>query len=354
MLAPARPPGVPALAAWDFAEQAWVQEERDAHGERHGLLRVFAEYGAELLVQHYREGRRHGPFERFYPSGKLAQVGRYFDDYLDGLTVSFSEGDESHSIRTCCLPPGTRVLKQEHRRGQLLAEAFFDSSGAQLFDSTPGAEGELREREGDVWLLSFGFWPARERLPILRGEEAVSVAQPLSELRSAIVRAAQRVEACSAVTPDVSALTREALPLRQLSVALEEGETPVLVDEEPRLDGLTPEQLAGRAGVEWTALCWLCWAAGLDTIGLPERIEPRPELRSALVHASARVEALELGLPEASVCFHGLDETSLPASALARLAAHYREIRAVLLFAIDGECVSPWQDDLGRSVGVSP
>jgi len=108
--------------------------------------------------------------------------------------------------------------------------------------------------------------------------------------------------------------------------------------------------LRAQLRIEWTALCWLCWAVGLDRVGLPTRIDSRPKLHAALLWASARQAALtghELK-PSARDHFHGLDETRLPASALAHLAAHYREIRAVLLFASDAECQSLWQDDLGR------
>ncbi len=108
--------------------------------------------------------------------------------------------------------------------------------------------------------------------------------------------------------------------------------------------------LTAQARIEWTLLCWLCWAAGCSRVELPTQLAPRPELYAALVHASARQAALtghELA-PEVRGHFHGLDETLLPASALEHLAEHYRELRAALLFASDPECQSPWQDDLGR------
>jgi hypothetical protein len=98
-------------------------------------------------------------------------------------------------------------------------------------------------------------------------------------------------------------------------------------------------------------LCWLCWAAGLDEIAYPSQIAARPELYAALLLASERQATLSGHEPKADAAphFHGIDETTLPASALEDIADHYREIRAVLLFATDPECRSPWQNDLGRA-----
>ncbi|RYZ07069.1 MAG: hypothetical protein EOO73_13460 [Myxococcales bacterium] len=361
LLAPVRPSGVPERAVWDFTEGAWVLAPCDANGELHGALRVYGSDGAVRVELEYRHGKRHGPFKRYHSSGQVAQVGRYFDDQLDGLTVWFSAGDESDSIRTCCLPPRTRVLKQEHRRGVLLQEAFFSAGGDQLLEGDETSQApEPREREDDVLLGEYGFWPELEHLPPVAAEP-LTIAQPFSELQDAIRRAAQRVDRCRAALlesapqlapPDVSSLVGEPLPLRTLEIRVEESEDLVLVREEPSLAGLTALEVAWRARLDWTALCWLCWAAGCSTVAVPARLAPRSELHAALVHASARVEGLEACVPAAQsgAHFHGLEEARLPASGLARLAEHYREIRAVLLFAIDPECVSAWQEDLGRRV----
>jgi hypothetical protein len=146
-------------------------------------------------------------------------------------------------------------------------------------------------------------------------------------------------------------ITGPELPLRCFSFEAEgdDGRLTVRVDETIALPKSTRE-LCVRTRLEWTALCWLCWAVGLDELALPERIEVRADLYAALAAASERQSALsghELK-PSAGPHFHGLDETQLPASALSLLADHYREMRAVLLFLVDAECQSPWQDDLGR------
>jgi hypothetical protein len=363
----ARPNGVPSRARFFFDAQEWLLCDRDEHGELHGAVRSYRSDGTPWLEYEYRHGRRHGPFRRFHASGALAQVGRFFDDLLDGLLTVYSDAHDTYSIRECCIPPGTQVMKQEHRSGQLLAESFYDVAGVRLFEAHLAPERgastwpePLREREEDVLLGAFDFWPAREPLSA-SDPGAARAEQPLGALCDAIRCAAVRLQvfrhallmsAPHLAPPDVSDLVGAALaPLRRFSFVAEDEQL-VHVDETVSLDGSTTLEVALRARIEWSTLCWLCWSAGLDSIALPAELGPRLELYPALLLASDRQAALSA--PELRVDsephFHGLNEALLPASALAHLAAHYREMRAVLLFVSDPECQSPWQDDLGRSL----
>jgi hypothetical protein len=360
--APPRPSTVPGEARWFFDAQEWLSCKRDENGELHGSLRSYRADGTPWLEYEYRHGQRHGPFRRFHTSGQVGQAGRYFDDLLDGLLSVFSDGEDTYTIRECCIAPGTRVMKQEHRRGKLLAESFYAADGTRLFDpnatSPVSAWPEpLREREGDWFWVAFDFWPSREPL-VVADPDAARVEQSLPALCAAISRAAQRVQVCrvelisrgeTQIPPHVSLLIADDA-LRRFSFTSEEGE-PVNVDETLAVQGLSTHELALTTRIEWTALCWLCWAAGLDKIAIPTQITARPQLYAALIIVSERDAALSGNDPRPSSepHFHSLDETLFPASTLTHLAAHYREIRAVLLFASDPECQSPWQDDLGRS-----
>ena len=364
----ARPSSVPPLAEWYLDSNEWVLCDQDLNGELHGSLRAYFADGTPSLEFEYRHGKRHGPFRRFYASGRLARAGRYFEDVQDGLLSVYSDGDDTYTIRECCIPVAARVMRQEHRRGELLAESFYGADGSLLVDEAggPGASGwpqPLRERQDDVLLSEFDFWPVRETLAAAEG--AAQVEQPLPAVRDAIQRAALRLASIRVelqrqnaprLPPDASSLIAAGAPLlRRFSFvsAGDEPSTTVNVDETLSVGELDARELEVRARLEWTTLCWLCWAAGLDRIELPDRLAARPELYRALVTVSerqARLTGHELR-PDRAAHFHGLDETLLPASALAHLAEHYREIRAVLLFVSDPECHSPWQDDLGRDEG---
>ncbi len=362
MAADGRPSSIPPAARWFYDAQEWLLCQRDEQGELHGPLRSFRADGTRWLEFEYRHGKRHGPFRRFHASGAIEQEGRYFDDLADGLLCVYANGEQTRTIRECCIPDGTRVMRQEHRRGQLLAESYHAADGRRLFDPNAAASPSdwpkpLREREDDVLSGVYDFWSSREPL-IVADPDAARVEQPLGALREAIDRAAQRVEAHRAVLmargeqripPHVSRLISGA-PLRRFSFKSEDGET-VHVDETLALNDRPTPELVRRTRIEWTALCWLCWAAGLDRVAVPTQIVPRPELFAALVVSSERQAALSGHdlRPDGDAHFHSLNEMHLPASALAHLADHYREMRAVLLFVSDPECQSPWQDDLGRA-----
>jgi hypothetical protein len=374
ILNPARPSHVPPHADWYFDSQEWLAAERDADGELHGLLCTYRADGTPWLEYQYRHGKRHGRFRRFYASGTVAQEGRYLEELLDGLLVVSSEGSNTHSIRECCIPNAARVMKQEHRRGQLLAESFYDAEGRQLFEPHLTPVGgtsvwpePLREREVEVFEAAFDFWPGKEPLAALEAAEPVTVEQSLAALREAIGRAALRVSAVRSallaqgeapLPPDISALIGDAAPaLRTFAFAVDdEASTTVHVDETLHVDGLSVRELRAQARLEWTSLCWLCWAAGLDQVAVPSVLVARSGLYAALMMASTRQAALNVHRLELDDAphFHGVNEKLLPASALQHLADQYREIRAALLFATDPECQSPWQDDLGRDELAEP
>lgn len=360
-----RPVQVPEQAQLELATGQWVWCERDEAGEQQGSLRVFRADGAPLLELEYVHGKRHGAYRRFHASGALAEIGRYFDDLRDGLLTSFADGDSTDSIRECCIPEATRVLKQEYRRGTLLVERFYGADGEELFEpeSASGAWPEpLRERAEDVLLTPYAFWPELEPLTAVAaapGDDA-RVEQPLAELKDAIGRAAERVaryreellaRAPELAPPDVAALIGSAPALRRFSLLPPGEQESVHVDELPPWPSPDPKQLALEARVAWSGLCWLCWASGLDRLGVPERLCSRPELHAALWTVSERSEALRHhdSVLDDARHFHGLDERVLPAAALVHLARHYEEARAMLLFVSDGSCASPWQDDLGRA-----
>ena len=114
-LNPARPSHVPPHAEWYFDSQEWLAAERDEHGELHGLLRTYRVDGTPWLEYEYRHGKRHGRFRRFYPSGAVAQEGRYLDELPDGLLVVSSDGSNTDSIRECCIPNAARVIYRRRR-----------------------------------------------------------------------------------------------------------------------------------------------------------------------------------------------------------------------------------------------
>ena len=347
-------PPLPPGAEWHFDVREWVVAKYDRDGRPHGALLRFRDTGRLAARYDYRHGQRCGPFQAYHPSGALAQTGRYFLGELDGLLTAYSD-PRPHRFAEVSLGPERGIVKREYRRGVLLAEAHATDAAESPVD-------DVREREHDLLSVPYDFWPAFETIESLHSEtEPARVEQPFSALSSAIARAAERVMTCRAelsrrgareLPPDVSQLSagESARPRRySFSFTGADGALVVVqVNELLDVSELTPSHLAQRTQLEWAGLCWLCWAAGRDAVERPCELRARPELHEALLGVAIRLEQLAALAVSELPRFHRLDEMRLPASALAHIAALYREIRAVLLFAVDPDCQSPWQDDLGR------
>ncbi len=128
------------------------------------------------------------------------------------------------------------------------------------------------------------------------------------------------------------------------------------VNEEVGCDGLSVTELMRRARVEWTALCWLCYSAGMTSVGLPPEVRAPDTFAQAITTAFARYQRLSdqlqtgslrskaLGI--ASFEWEGRDIEGLSGQLLQQAIAEYLEMRSALFFAGDESCRSLWQDDL--------
>lgn len=132
----------------------------------------------------------------------------------------------------------------------------------------------------------------------------------------------------------------------------------VRVDERLALEGsgLGITALMRLARVEWTALCWLCWGAGLREVALPQELRPPADFARALATAFFRVfrvvdSVQTRGLRSKSrgigvAHWEDLDvdvvDAPFPKMALQEVC----EVRAVLFWLADESCRSLWQDDL--------
>jgi hypothetical protein len=242
------------------------------------------------------------------------------------------------------------------------------------------------------WLTryeAFDFTPLTAQLDDLATDELPSeVTQPLSKVRTCVAQLALRlntlraaiIEARSAldrqlgagtvlaatsallpawIPPDLSALvSEEPCSLQDYTFVSEaEGESDTIaVSERLELGGLHLCALVERARLDWIALCWLCWGAGLDRVELPPQLVPRAAYGRALATAFQRVwrsrdrlQSLGLlarkqGVP--SFTWHGAAVETLSPQWARAARDQYLEMRAALYFLGDETCRSLWQDDL--------
>jgi len=132
----------------------------------------------------------------------------------------------------------------------------------------------------------------------------------------------------------------------------------ILVDETLPIAGEDPPLLAvmRRARADWAALTWVCWAAGLDHVALPDDIVPPATFGQAAVMIMERtwrchdklnstgLLALTKGIPGFEWAGTAID---LVPGVLAEVALdEYVEARAIFAWLCDGQNQSPWQDDL--------
>ena len=166
-----------------------------------------------------------------------------------------------------------------------------------------------------------------------------------------------------ALPPDLSLLLPDGpVPLEAGETTLEDDDGDVQsveFDEQLSDDDHELPALLVTARGDWTALCWLCWAAGLDAVGLPDALHPPAEFGKAAGMAQQRLwrardqrvfngrNARAHQVP--SFEWEGTDLAELSPN-VARLAeTQYAEMQAVFYWLIDPRLKTPWQDNLRGS-----
>jgi hypothetical protein len=114
-----------------------------------------------------------------------------------------------------------------------------------------------------------------------------------------------------------------------------------------------------QARIDWHALGWLCWSAGLDTIGLPEEARAPAEWPSAAALAFTRcwraqdavstggLRSANEGVP--GFTWEGMDIDAMPGSFARMALEEYKDLRALFLWLASAENLSPFQSDLRQT-----
>ncbi len=231
-------------------------------------------------------------------------------------------------------------------------------------------------------LPEWGFWPARDR-PTEQGPvEGFPDApeQPLDAIRRTVQVYATRLQLLRAAVierrggrlprwapPDLAALLPDGpVELRRYSDSItdqtEEGDETVSVEIDETLDtsGAGLPALMRVARSQWAALAWLCWSCGLPSVALPQRLDPPPEFPVAAGAAIGRffraqdvlvtggLRSQTAGVPGFS--WQGMEIDEMPKPFVQLAVEEYFELRALFLWLLSPENLSPFQSDL-RDVG---
>jgi hypothetical protein len=249
---------------------------------------------------------------------------------------------------------------------------------AQLLEVESPPAAELVREECRFAFPAFRFQPFEH--PVEASDEdfgEIPLDQPLAAVRRAIMLYATRLSLTRAeiarrvggepqwLPPRLDALLPDG-PLaleRRTAVIRDEDEggveeSEVEIDETLAFDELSTRQLLAVARADHSALTWLCWAAGLNEVALPDEVNPPPlfvtaanrsTLRCFWAHDRMRTGGLVAAtrkLPRFD--WEGISIDRLPSHLVKVAAAEMLEVRAVFLWSLFEQNVSPFQADLRR------
>jgi antitoxin component YwqK of YwqJK toxin-antitoxin module len=235
-----------------------------------------------------------------------------------------------------------------------------------------------------VTFCDFSFWPANEPVPLPDSPELgeIGLGQPVEQvvraiqiyatrigrIREALVRRldAEPSALPAWLPPDLSFLLPDGpVELRAFQATItdetEAGPESSDVDIDERLATDVERGISAwmqRARADWAALCWLCWAAGLDRVALPERLVKRTEFAVAVDRATSRCYRAHDQLRSAGLVsrargvaefeWEGIPVSELSPTLAEIAASELLETRAALFWSLFPENVSPFQSDLRR------
>ena len=267
----------------------------------------------------------------------------------------------------------------------LLRLELGDDRGAladadRLAQSSPDSRRFVREY-AKLLLPEWGFWPTRERhegqvegipdgptQPVAAIRRQIQVyASRLRLLREAVLARVPRRKSAAWIPPALESLLPEGpVELRRyqetITDQIDEGSETVSVEVDETLDpgsaGLPSLMRVARS--QWAALTSLCWACGLDRVALPDDIQPPEGFAAAAGAAITRffraqdtlvtggLRSQSAGVP--GFVWEGMDIDEMPRPFAQLAVDEYFELRALFLWLLSPENLSPFQSDL-REVG---
>lgn len=222
---------------------------------------------------------------------------------------------------------------------------------------------------------SYGFWPAGEKPETTFEDVPEKPERSLEEVQGLVLKYATRLHlvreallekltpANPAVPPDLARLLPDgpvALEAGEHEWVDDEGETQAVdFDEVPEVEGADLPSLLRFARADWSALGWLCWAAGLKQVDTPEELNPPPDFGKAAGMAQQRLwrsrdqrayegrNAKQHGVP--SFEWEGTDMAEIAPPVAGIAEQQYAEMQALFYWLVDSKLKTPWQDNLRGS-----
>lgn len=222
---------------------------------------------------------------------------------------------------------------------------------------------------------SYTFGPATEKAETSFEDVPEKPERSLEELQALSQKYATRLQlmrealltkltpANPALPPDLSKLLPDGpveLERGEHEWVDDEGETQTVdFDEVPEVEGADLPSLLRLARADWSALSWLCWAAGLSDVATPKKVAPPPDFGKAAGMAQQRLwrsrdqrafngrNAQQHGV--ASFEWEGTDMAEIAPPVAGIAEQQYAEMQALFYWLVDAKLKTPWQDNLRGS-----
>lgn len=120
-------------STWRFysdVDGALISEDQYEMGLQHGLSRVYyplSEQPAEITT--WNHGKKHGPWKKYFPDGRLLAEGAYAEDQPDGPVVFYHPGEKVHIRGSYRLGLKTGTWETFDEEGNLISKEVYQERG---------------------------------------------------------------------------------------------------------------------------------------------------------------------------------------------------------------------------------
>ncbi len=213
----------------------------------------------------------------------------------------------------------------------------------------------------------FEFWAGREPSHCTFEEVPDGPAKTLDAVQAVVRKYATRLQSLREeilsrfkpgvdvpwLPPDVSSLLPDGpVELEETEHELEDGDS-VAIDETLSVTGMGLPALSRAVRGDWSALIWLLWACGEQSVRMPRELAPPADFGQAAGQATQRLwqcrsrrarGGIDPDLPTFE--FEGVALQELHPNLVGIAEEQYAEMQAMFFWLTEADHVSPWQDNL--------
>ncbi len=209
----------------------------------------------------------------------------------------------------------------------------------------------------------YDFWPAQTKLTVADEAAPLGPQQDLAAVQEVLQKYATRLtyirqalgkkigERPDWLPPTLSHLLPDGpVELRVFETDAGSSGDSIMADESFDAMAWEVPTLLRFARADWSALTWLCWSTGLDSVEIPTQIEWREHLATALQYTKSFLENINQASAkkdlQITVHWEGQALSSLH-PVLSQIAeTQFQEMQAMFLWLTNTRHQSPWQEDL--------